>query len=102
MAYRVVHSGTGNVGRFALESVINNPELELVGHYVSDPAKVGKDSGELIGLAPTGIKATSDWNELVALKADCLNYFGNSTGREDEAIEDLVPFLEAGTNVVTF
>lgn len=102
MAYRVVHCGTGNVGRYALESVIANPELELVGHYVSDPAKAGRDSGELIGLAPTGIMATNDWAEVVALKADCLNYFGNSTGREDEAIADLVPFLEAGTNVVTF
>lgn len=102
MTYRVVHCGTGNVGRFALESVINNPELELVGHYVSDPAKAGKDAGEMIGLAPVGIKATNNWDELVALKADCLNYFGNSTGREDEAIADLVPFLEAGTNVVTF
>ena len=33
MTYHVVHCGTGNVGRYALESVINNPELELVGHF---------------------------------------------------------------------
>ncbi len=102
MTIRVVHCGTGNVGRFALEAILRNPALELVGHYVSSPGKAGKDSGELIGLAPAGITASNDWNELLALDADCLNYFGDSLGREEQAIEDLVPFLERGTNVVTF
>jgi hypothetical protein len=62
----------------------------------------GRDSGELVGVAPTGVAATGDWGELVDLGADCLTYFGNSIGREREAITDLVPFLERGTNAVTF
>ncbi|MFC3172831.1 dihydrodipicolinate reductase [Novosphingobium bradum] len=102
MVYRVIHCGTGNVGRHALRGILRNPELELVGHYVSTPDKAGRDSGELIGLAPAGVITTNDWAELHDLKADCLIYFGNAIGREDEAVMDLVPFLERGTNVVTF
>jgi hypothetical protein len=102
VAYRVVHCGTGNVGAAALRAVLEHPDLELVGHYVSTPAKAGRDSGELVGAPPAGLVATNDWAELVALGADCLTYFGNSIGREREAIADLVPFLERGTNVVTY
>src|SRR6478735_3427361 len=102
VAYRVVHCGTGNVGRIALRAIIDHPELELVGHYVNSPAKVGRDSGEIVRREPVGVTATSDWAELVALDADCLIYFGDSIGREEEAILDLAPFLAAGTNAVTF
>jgi hypothetical protein len=102
MSYRVVHCGTGNVGKHALRAILRNPELKLVGHYVSSPAKAGKDSGELVDLPPAGVRTTNDWSELVKLGADCLVYFGDSMGRERAAIDDLLPFLERGTNVVSF
>lgn len=102
MTYKVVHCGTGNVGRHALRAILRNPDLELIGHYVSSPDKAGRDSGVLIGEAAAGVIATNDWAQLVALEADCLIYFGNAIGREEAAIADLVPFLERGTNVVTF
>jgi 2,4-diaminopentanoate dehydrogenase len=102
MAYRVVHCGTGNIGAIALKTIIDHPELELVGHYVSTPDKAGRDSGELVGVGAAGVTATNDWPDLFDLGADCLTYFGNSIGREADAISDLVPFLERGTNVVTF
>jgi 2,4-diaminopentanoate dehydrogenase len=102
VAYRVVHCGTGNVGASALRAILEHPDFELVGHFVNTPAKVGRDSGELVGAAPAGVTATGDWAEVVALGADCLTYFGDSIGRERDAVADLVPFLEQGTNVVTF
>lgn len=102
MAYRVVHCGTGSIGAAALRAILQQPDLELVGHFVSAPDKAGRDSGELVGAAPVGVTATNDWSEVLDLGADCLTYFGNSIGREREAIADLVPFLERGTNVVTF
>jgi hypothetical protein len=102
MTFRVVHVGTGNVGKEALRAILRRPEFELVGHYVSTPAKVGRDSGELIGEPTAGVRATGDWAELVDLEADCLTYFGEAMGRENESILDLVPFLERGTNAVTF
>jgi len=102
MGYKVIHVGTGNVGRFALQAILRNPELELVGHYVNSPEKVGKDSGELIGQPKAGVTATNNWADLYDLGADCLIYFGDNIGREEEAIRDLVPFLERGTNAITF
>lgn len=101
MPLRVVHAGTGSVGRAALDGVLNHPELELAGMYVQSPEKIGKDAGSFIGRAPTGIIATNSWDELVALKADCVSYHSNSIGRELEAANDIIRFLEAGTNAVT-
>jgi hypothetical protein len=102
VVYKVVHCGTGNIGAVALRAVLQHPELELIGHYVSTPAKAGRDSGELIGVEPAGVAATNQWSDLHDIGADCVTYFGNSIGRERDAIADLVPFLERGTNVVTF
>ena len=77
-------------------------DLELVGHFVSTPAKAARDSGEVVGVTPAGVTTTNDWADVIDLGADCVTYFANSIGREREAIADLVPFLERGTNVVTF
>jgi hypothetical protein len=99
---RVVHCGTGLTGTEALRAIIEDPALELVGQYVSSPEKVGRDAGELCGLAPTGVIATGDLDEVVALDADCLCYASNAVGRELEACEQMARFLRAGTNVVTF
>lgn len=101
MVHRIVHCGTGNVGAGALREIIRHPGLELVGHFVSTPTKAGRDSGELVGLPPIGVTATTSWDELVELGADCLTYFGDSIGREADSVADLLRFLERGTNVVT-
>ena len=50
MSYRVVQWSTGNVGRHALAGIDAHPELDLVGVFVSNPAKIGRDAGELAGL----------------------------------------------------
>ena len=48
--YRVVQWSTGSVGASALRAIIEHPDLELVGVVVSDPAKEGRDAGELCGV----------------------------------------------------
>jgi hypothetical protein len=101
VVYRIVHCGTGNVGAAALRVLLRRPEFELVGQFVSTPAKAGRDSGELVGLPPVGVITTTNWDDLVDLGADCLTYYGDNIGREREAILDLLPFLERGTNAVT-
>ena len=98
----VVHCGTGLTGREALRAIIEDPALELIGQYVSTPEKIGKDAGELCGLPPTGVMATGNLDDVIALGADCLCYAGNAVGRELEACEEMARFLRAGTNVVTF
>jgi hypothetical protein len=102
VGYRVVHWGTGNTGKLALRGVIQHPDLELVGLYVHNPEKVGKDAGALVGLPDVGVHATSDVDALLALRADCLCYLGDGVGpRAGEAVDEMCRFLAAGTNVVT-
>ncbi|WP_045877755.1 dihydrodipicolinate reductase [Pseudofrankia sp. DC12] len=101
MTYRVVHCGTGRIGVAGLKGVLNHPDLELVGQYVWSPGKVGVDAGALCGMPDTGVRATNDWDELFALNADCLSYFGDTVGREMQSVQDVCRFLERGTNAVT-
>ncbi|NUS44819.1 MAG: diacylglycerol kinase [Mycobacteriaceae bacterium] len=102
MTYRVVQWSTGNVGQWALRSIIARPELELAGVWVSGPAKAGKDAAELAGLdEPTGVLATTDAEALIALRPDCVVYTAMADDRLMEAVEDLKTLLRAGINVVS-
>jgi 2,4-diaminopentanoate dehydrogenase len=94
--YRVIQWATGVVGKTALKHFIENPMIDLVGVYVTNPAKVGKDAGELVGLPPTGVIATSDVEKLIALDADCVFFAG--------LVKDLDLYcrlLRSGKNVVS-
>ncbi|MEY2925785.1 MAG: hypothetical protein RL367_262 [Pseudomonadota bacterium] len=93
---RVAQWATGNIGTKSLQRVIEHPGMELVGLYVSSPDKLGKDAGDLCGLAPTGIIATSSLAEIVALKADCVLYM-----RQGTDFDEVCALLGAGSNIVT-
>ena len=101
MAIRVAHIGTGNVGIHALTALITNPDYELTGVWVSSDAKAGKDAGELAGLdVSTGVKATTDLDEILAAKPDCAVYTALADHRLPDALEDYRRILAAGVNVV--
>lgn len=101
MTHRVVVWGTGNVGRNAIAGVVARPDLELAGVWVSNPAKVGKDAGELAGLGPLGVAATGSFEEALALRPDCVVYTSMADVRLGEALEDLQRILRAGINVAS-
>ncbi|MCD9624145.1 NAD(P)H-dependent amine dehydrogenase family protein [Rhabdothermincola salaria] len=101
MARRVIQFSTGNVGRHALRALIERPDLELVGVHASSPDKIGCDAARLCGLdEPTGVIATDDIEELLALEAECVVYTSQAEMRPQEALAELTRFLRAGTNVV--
>lgn len=99
--YRVVHVGTGLTGKEALRAIIDDPALELVGVKVSTPEKAGVDAGRLCGGADVGIAATDNLDAVLALRPDCVTYCATAVRRENDAIADIVTYLEAGINVVT-
>jgi hypothetical protein len=102
MTYRVVQWATGNVGRHSLAGIDAHPELELVGCWVSSPAKVGVDVGRLAGLGrDLGVAATDDADALLALRPDCIVHSAMTDDRIDRALLDLARFLSAGVNVVS-
>jgi hypothetical protein len=96
MTYRVIQWATGGVGRAAVEGIRSHPELELVGVWVHSAEKAGRDAGEICGLGPIGVRATSDVDELLALDADCVLY---APILADTAT--VIRLLESGKNVVT-
>jgi len=98
---RVIVWGSGPIGMPGLRQLIDHPEYELVGLHAWGKDKIGRDAGEIAGLAPIGVIATDDVAALLALKADCLVYQGNYAMREAECVADVIPFLEAGVNCVT-
>lgn len=102
MTLRVVEWSTGTVGRHAIAGIDAHPDLELVGVWVSDPAKVGRDAGRLAGLErDLGIAATDDREALLALAPDAIVHTAMTDDRVVEAIGDLTAFLRAGVNVVS-
>ncbi len=99
---RVVQWSTGNVGRHAIAGIDARPDLVLVGVWVSDPAKVGRDAGELAGLGrQLGVAASGDADALLALRPDCVVHTAMADNRLMEALEDLGRLLRSGANVVS-
>jgi 2,4-diaminopentanoate dehydrogenase len=94
--YRVAQWATGNIGLRSLQAVLEHPDLELVGLFVYSEDKAGRDAGELCGLAPTGVFATREPEDIVALHPDCVLYMAD---RAD--IDVICRLLESGANVVS-
>src|SRR5258708_15458596 len=77
-------------------AVIEPPNLTVAGVCVHTPGKAGKDAGELCGLTATGVVATHDIDEILALGADCVLYMPAACD-----IDQVCRLLESGANVVT-
>lgn len=102
MTYKVVQWSTGNVGRHALMGIDAHPDLELVGVWVSNPQKAGRDAGDLAGAGRRfGISATTNVEEILSLRPDCIVHTAMADDRLVEALEDIRRILSAGINVVS-
>jgi 4-hydroxy-tetrahydrodipicolinate reductase len=102
MTYRTVLWGTGNVGRHATAGIDARPDLELIGVWVSNPDKVGKDAGVLAGLGrDLGVAATDDADRLLGLEPDCVVHTAMADHRIPEALADIERILASGANVVS-
>src|SRR5262245_34860115 len=94
--------GTGNVGRAALRAVEAHPALRLAAVVVHDPAKVGRDAGDLAGLDRTlGVAATDDVEAVLAARPHAVVYAASGDIRPDDALADIVRAIRAGAVVVT-
>lgn len=94
--YRVIQYATGGVGRHALRAIAGHPQLELAALLVHSPEKVGRDAGELAGIAPLGVAATDDIDAVLAMDADCVSFMGLWPD-----VDLICRMLESGKNVVT-
>jgi 2,4-diaminopentanoate dehydrogenase len=101
MSIRVVQWATGSIGRVCLRHVIDDPQLELVGLKVHNPAKVGRDAGDIVHRPTTGVLATDRIEDILTLDADVVLHVPINGGSPDEHTDDLVRLLRSGKNVIT-
>jgi hypothetical protein len=100
VSVRVVQWATGTTGRLALRAVIDAPELELVGVRVYDPAKVGRDAGDLAGGPAIGLRAVDSMEDVLGLGADVVLYMGSVEKHPEGCFAEVVELLESGADVI--
>ncbi|WP_327583992.1 dihydrodipicolinate reductase [Nonomuraea sp. NBC_00507] len=94
--------GTGNVGRAAIRAVEAHPALKLVGVLVHDPAKAGRDAGDLASLGyEVGVAATTDVDAVLSASPRAVVYAASGDLRPDAALADVIGVLRMGAVVVT-
>ncbi|KIF06157.1 dihydrodipicolinate reductase [Streptomyces sp. RSD-27] len=94
--------GTGNVGRAAIRAVEAHPALALTAVIVHNPAKVGRDAGELAGLdRRLGLPATDDVGAVLAARPAAVVYAASGDVRPDDALADITRAVRAGAAVVS-
>jgi hypothetical protein len=84
------------VGSAALRGILRHPRLELAGVKVYSEKKAGRDAGDIIGEAETGVVATRDVGEILDLDADCVIYCPMPWNPAE-----MCSLLEAGKHVIT-
>lgn len=94
--YRVIQWMTGDVGQVGIRHFADNPVYDLAGVLVHSATKVGKDAGEIAGIAATGVIATDDVDAVVDLDADCVFYTPIVMD-----VDTVCRLLRTGKNVVT-
>lgn len=94
--------GTGNVGRLAIRAVEAHPALKLTAVIVHNPAKVGRDAGELGQLdRPLGVAATDDVEAVLAAGPRAVVYAASGDVRPDDALADITRAVRSGAVVVS-
>jgi hypothetical protein len=80
----------------AIRHFADSSAFDLAGVLVFTAGKVGKDAGDIAGVAATGVIATDDVEQILALEADCVFYAPLWPD-----IDTICRLLGSGKNVVT-
>lgn len=98
---RVVGYGLGSIGRAVARHVVERAGLELVGGVDIDPAKVGKDVGEVIGLGrPLGFAVAEKLAQVLA-QTEAELVLHTTSSYFDLFKPQIIEILEAGLDVVS-
>lgn len=98
--YKVIVWAPGYLGAACIREVLKRPEFELVGALAYSESKNGKDVGELAGVAPIGVAATTDQEKIFNMEADCVLYCGTNIMDDTPRNEEVVRLLKSGKNVI--
>ncbi|MDG1904656.1 MAG: hypothetical protein P8I38_03435 [Arenicella sp.] len=98
--YKITIFGPGRMGGICIWEMANSDSFEIVGVRAYSEEKAGVDVGELIGIDPIGIKASTDVDEVLAIECDCVVYTAHDDGNFNTD-EEILKILAAGKSVVT-
>ncbi|MCD6136476.1 dihydrodipicolinate reductase [Candidatus Bipolaricaulota bacterium] len=98
---RVLQYGLGPIGSAIARYVAEKPSLQLVGGVDIDPAKVGKDLGEVIGLeGPMGVRVSSTLSD--ALSGGAADVVIHATSSYFPLfLGQILEILDAGLDIVS-
>jgi 4-hydroxy-tetrahydrodipicolinate reductase len=98
---RIIQFGLGPIGSAVARHIAERPELELVGGVDIDPAKVGQDLGDVIGLDhKLGVTVSKTLvDALTQTQADGVIHTTNSYF--DQFQSQIIEILEAGLDIVS-
>src|ERR1700738_3058845 len=98
---RAIQYGIGPIGASILKLLREKTAVEIVGAIDHDPAKIGKDVGEVIGAsdAPWGVKVSGDARGVLEQSADVVMHTTSSS--LENVMDQLLLCLDLGSCVVS-
>ena len=98
---RAIQYGVGPIGASTARLMREKQAIEICGAIDTDPAKVGRDLGEIVGAsdAPWGVKISNDANEVLEQSADIVIHSTSSS--LPKVMDQLLACLEAEACIVS-
>jgi hypothetical protein len=98
---RAIQYGIGPIGASILKLLREKTAVDIVGAIDHDPAKIGKDVGEVIGAsdAPWGVKVSGDARGVLEQSADVVMHTTSSS--LENVMDQLLMCLDVGSCVVS-
>jgi len=98
---RAIQYGIGPIGASIVKLLREKESIDLVGAIDTDPAKVGRDLGEVVGApdAPWGVKVSGDAKGVLEQSADVVMHTTSSS--LPKVMEQLLACLDVGSCVVS-
>src|SRR5499427_3533912 len=98
---RAIQYGIGPIGASIAKLLREKQSVELIGAIDTDPAKVGRDLGEVVGAsdAPWGVPVSDNAEEVLSQAADIVMHTTSSSLAK--VADQLVECLKAGSCVVS-
>jgi 2,4-diaminopentanoate dehydrogenase len=98
---RAIQYGIGPIGASIVKLLREKETIEIVGAIDKDPAKVGRDLGEVVGAAdaPWGVKVSGDAKGVLEQSADVVLHTTSSS--LPKVMDQLLACLDVGSCVVS-
>ena len=98
---RAIQYGVGPIGASIAKLLREKESVDIVGAIDTDPAKVGRDLGEVVGAddAPWGIKVSGDVRGILDQSADVVMHTTSSS--LPKVMDQLLACLDVGSCVVS-